>query len=110
MTLEQILARARALMTEEVEVDEPLAAAAGQHRVLPCVPVGPPSIPDKQNTVAVQFYVWRSQSLCQRLSAANHKERFQRYAVISANKKDMSHQGVQKTRQGARGWHYSLPT
>ena len=30
MTLEQILARARALMTEEAEVDEPVAAAAGR--------------------------------------------------------------------------------
>ena len=29
MTLEQILARAQALMTEEAEVDEPVAAAAG---------------------------------------------------------------------------------
>ena len=29
MTLEQILARARALMTEVVEVDEPVAAVAG---------------------------------------------------------------------------------
>ena len=41
-------------MTEEVEVDEPDAAAAGQHRVHPHVPVGPPSTPNKQNTVAVQ--------------------------------------------------------
>ena len=31
MTLEQILARAQALMTEEAEVDELVAAAAGQH-------------------------------------------------------------------------------
>ena len=55
MTLEQILARARALMTEEVEVDEPVAAvAAGRHRVLPHVPVGSSSTPDKQNAVAVQ--------------------------------------------------------
>ena len=56
MTQEQILARARALMTEEAEVDEPVAAAAGQCRVLPCVPVAPPSTPDKQNAVAVQCY------------------------------------------------------
>ena len=31
MTLEKILTRARALMTEEVEFDEPVAAAAGRH-------------------------------------------------------------------------------
>ena len=54
MTLEQILARAQALMMEEVEVDELVAAAAGQRRVLPRVPVGPPSTPDKQNAVVVQ--------------------------------------------------------
>ena len=55
MTLEQILARARALMAEETEVDEPVAAA-GQRRVLPHVPAAPPSTPDKQNAVAVQCY------------------------------------------------------
>ena len=47
MILEQILARARALMKEEVEVDEPVAAAARWHRVLPLVPVGPPSTSNK---------------------------------------------------------------
>ena len=41
-------------MTEEVEVDEPVAAVAGRRRVLPRVPVGPPSTPGKQNAVAVQ--------------------------------------------------------
>ena len=56
MTLEQFLARARALMTEEAEVDEPVAAGARQHLVLPRVPVTPPSTPDKQNAVAVQCY------------------------------------------------------
>ena len=56
MTLEQILARARALMMEEAEVDEPVAAAAGRCRVLPRVPVAPPSTPDKLNVVAVQCY------------------------------------------------------
>ena len=56
MTLEQILASARALMTEEAEVNEPVAAAAGRHRVLPRVPVAPPSTPDKQNAVTVQCY------------------------------------------------------
>ena len=56
MTLEQILARARALMTEEAEVDMPVAAAAGRRQVLPRVPVIPPSTPDKKNTVAVQYY------------------------------------------------------
>ena len=55
-TLEQILARARALMTEEAEGDEPVAATAGRRRVLPRVPVAPPSTPDKQNAVAVQCY------------------------------------------------------
>ena len=54
MTLEEILARARALMMEEVEVNEPVAAAARRCQVLPRVPVGPPSTPDKQNAVAVQ--------------------------------------------------------
>ena len=56
MTLEQILARARALMTEEAEVDEPVAAAAWQRRVLPRVPVAPPSTHNQLNTVAVQCY------------------------------------------------------
>ena len=56
ITLEQILARARALMTEVAEVDEPVAAAAGRRRVLPCVPVVPPSTPDKLNEVSVQCY------------------------------------------------------
>ena len=56
MTLEQILARARALMTEEADVDEPVAAAAGRRRVLPHVPAAPPSTPNKQNAVAVQYY------------------------------------------------------
>ena len=56
MTLEQILARVRALMTEETEVDEPVAAAAGRHRVLPNVPAAPPPTPDKQSAVVVQCY------------------------------------------------------
>ena len=56
MTLEQILSRARALMTEEAEVDEPVAVVAGRRRVLPHVPVAPPSTPDEQNAVAVQSY------------------------------------------------------
>ena len=56
MTLERILARARVLMTEEIEDDEPAAVVAGWHRLLPLVPVGPPSTPDKQNTIAVQCY------------------------------------------------------
>ena len=43
-------------MTEEAEVDEPVAVAAGRCRVLPRVPVAPPSTPDKQNAVAVQCY------------------------------------------------------
>ena len=42
MTLEQILARARTLMMEEAEVNEPVA---GRGRVLPRVPVAPPSTP-----------------------------------------------------------------
>ena len=56
MTLEQILARARALMMEEAEVDEPVAVEAGRSQALPRVPVVPPSTPDKQNAVAVQCY------------------------------------------------------
>ena len=56
MILEQILARAWALMMEEVEVDEPVAAVAGWHRVLPHVPAALPSTPDKQNAVAVLCY------------------------------------------------------
>ena len=43
-------------MAEEAEVDEPVAVAAGQHRVLSRVPVAPISTPDKQNVVAVQCY------------------------------------------------------
>ena len=54
MTLEQILARARALMTEEAEVDEPVAVESRRSQVLPRVPVVPPSIPNKQNAVTVQ--------------------------------------------------------
>ena len=53
MTLEQTVARTRALMTEKVEDNEPVAVAAGRHRVLPHVPV--------------------PQSLCQRLSAAREQ-------------------------------------
>ena len=56
MTLEQILARAQALMMEEADVDEPVAVAAGRRQVLPHVPVAPPSTPNKQNAVAVQCY------------------------------------------------------
>ena len=56
MTLEQILARARALMMEEAEVDEPVAAAARRRRIPPHVSAAPPSTPDKQNAVAVQCY------------------------------------------------------
>ena len=54
MTLEQTLARARALMMDEAEVDEPVAALARRRQVLPRVPVVPPSTPNKQNTVTVQ--------------------------------------------------------
>ena len=43
-------------MKEDVEVDEPVAAAAGRRQVLPRVPVGPPATTDKQNAVAVQCY------------------------------------------------------
>ena len=64
MTLEQILARTRALMTEEVEVDKPVAAAAGRRRVLPRVPVGPPSTPTN-----------RTQSQCIEVSGKRGKER-----------------------------------
>ena len=56
MTLEQILARARALMAEEAEVNEPVVAVSGRRRVLPHVPAAPPSTSDKQNAVAVQCY------------------------------------------------------
>ena len=54
LTLEQILARAQALMTEEVKVNEPAAAVARQCRVLPRVPMGRLSTTDKQNAVMVQ--------------------------------------------------------
>ena len=54
MTLEQILARAQALITEEVEVDEPVAAVARRCQVLPHVLVGAPSTTDKQSADAVQ--------------------------------------------------------
>ena len=50
MALEQILAMAQALMMEEVEVGEPVAAVTGWCWVLR-VPVGPPSTPNKQNAV-----------------------------------------------------------
>ena len=56
MTLEEILARARALMTEEVEVDEHVAAAGKRRRVLPRVPVDPSSTSDQQDAAAVQCY------------------------------------------------------
>ena len=56
MTLEQILARARALMTDEAEVNEPVTATARRRQVLSCVPVALPSTPNKQNAVAVQCY------------------------------------------------------
>ena len=87
-------------MTEEAEVDEPVAAAAGRRRVLPRVPVAPPSPPDKQNAVAVQCIVTSvevSITLPETVGSpgANHEERSRRYAVISANNKDMSHRGVQ---------------
>ena len=112
MTLEQILARAWALMTEEAEVDEPVAAAAGWRRVLPHVSVVPPSTPDKQNAVAVQCNKCGGPTLPETVGSlgANHEERSRRYAVISANNKDMSHRGVRKMRQGVRGRDYSLPT
>ena len=101
MTLEQILVRAWALMTKEVEVDQPVVAAAGQPWVLPCVPVGRPSTPDKQNVVTVQCYKCEGSNHfawdCQQ-PGANHEERSWRYAVISASNKDMSHWGVRKTR------------
>ena len=109
MTLEQILSRAQALMLEEVEVDEPVAAVAGQCRVLPRVPVGPPLTPNKQNAVTVQCYKCGGPNHFAR-DCANHEECSWRYTVISASNKDMSHRGVQKTKQGVRGWHYSLPT
>ena len=43
-------------MTEEAEVDEPIAATAGRRRVLPRMSVVPPSTHDKQNAAAVQCY------------------------------------------------------
>ena len=92
MTIEQILARARALMVEEAEVDEPVAAAAGRRRVLPRVPEASPSTPDKQNTVTVQCYKCGGPNHFARdcwQPGANHKECSRRYAVISANNKDM---------------------
>ena len=100
VTLEQILARARALMTEEAEVDEPVVAAAGRCRVLPHVPVAPPSTPRQAEcNRSAMLQVWRFQSLYQRLSAARGpitKSAPGYNAVISANNKDMSHRGVQE--------------
>ena len=91
MTLEQILARDRALMTEEAEVDEPVAAAAGRRRVLPHVSAAPPSTPDKcggPNHFARDC----------RQPGVKSRRALRRYAVISANNKDMSHRDVRKTR------------
>ena len=104
MTQEQILARARALMTEEVEVDEPVATAARQCQVLPRVPVGPPSTPTNRMQVqcgatSVEVPITLPETASS--PEVNHKECSQRYVVISARNKDMSHQGVRKTRQEA---------
>ena len=103
MTLEQILARARTLMMEEAEVDEPVAAAAGQCRVLPRVLWAPPSTTDKQNAVAVYCYKCGGPITLPETvgsSGANHEECSRRYAVISANNRDMLPRGVRQTRQG----------
>ena len=43
-------------MTEEAKINEPVATASGRRRVLPRVPVVPPSPPDKQNAITVQCY------------------------------------------------------
>ena len=99
MTLEQILARARALMTEETEVDGPVAAAARRRRVLPCVPVTPPSTPTSRmqsqcSATSVEVPITLPETVGSQ--GANHGERSRRYAVISANNKDMSHRGVQE--------------
>ena len=61
-------------MTEEAEVDEPVAAAAGRRRVLPLVPAAPPSTLDKQNAVAVQ---------CYKCGGPNHFARDCRWNVMS---------------------------
>ena len=99
MTQEQILARARALMTEEAEVDEPVAVAARRRRVLPRVPVAPPSTPTSRmqsqcTATSVEVPITLPETVGS--PGANHEEHSRRYAVISANNKDMSHPGVQE--------------
>ena len=52
----RVSSRMENMTLEQAEVDEPVAAVAGRRRVLPRVPVVPPSTPDKQNAVTVQCY------------------------------------------------------
>ena len=113
ITLERILARAWALMMEEVEVNEPVATAAGRCWDLPHVSLA--HLQPLTNRMQVQCSATSVEvpiTLSEIVGSpgANHEERSRRYAVIIANNKDMSHRGVRKTRQEARGRHYSLPT
>ena len=88
MTQEHILARTRTLMTEKVEVDEPVAPAAGWRRVLPRVPVGPPSTPNEQSRFsATSVEVPNILPETAGSLRANYKERSRKYTVISASNK-----------------------
>ena len=94
MTLEQILARARALMTEEAEVDEPVAAAAGDAEFfLMCLwsHFQPPTSRMQSQCSATNVEVPITLPEIVSSLGANHEEHSRRYAVVSANNKDMLH-------------------
>ena len=93
MTLELILARARALMAEEADVDNPVAEF-----FLVCLwpHLQPPTsqMQSQCNATSVAVPITLPETVGS--PGANHGERSWRYAVISANNKDMSHRGVQE--------------
>ena len=99
MTLEQILARAQALMTEEVEVDEPVAVVAGRRRVLrvPVAHLQPPTNRTQWQYSATSVEVPITLPETAGSPGLNHKEHSWRY---TASNKDMLHQVVWETRKG----------
>ena len=89
MTLEQILARARVLMTEEAEVDEPVAAVARQCRVLP---VAPPSTPDNgMDRIALVYFSCSSSIVSGMLC---RPEVWKSTAILTAGRKCLLSHGV----------------